>query len=92
MRKSFCFLLTSGFSVCFYVCFNDRQSNSPLVEVKIIVLKNLLKYCTLFQFRLISIVLNLFQACYCFLLEFPLWTDIFSLFCSLLNCPGNNSN
>lgn len=36
------------------VCFSDRQNNGPLVEVKIIALKNLFKYCILFQCRLIS--------------------------------------
>ena len=33
--KGFCFLLTSGFFVFFYVCFNDRQNNGTLVEIKI---------------------------------------------------------
>lgn len=54
MGKSFCFLLASGFFVFFCVCFSDRRNDSPVVDVKIIALKKLLKYSILFQFRLIS--------------------------------------
>jgi hypothetical protein len=86
------FPVASGFFVFFCICFSDRQNDSPLVEVKIIALKNYLNTVFYFRLDLFPIVLNLFQACYCFLLQFALHNDIFSLFCPLLNCPGNNSN
>lgn len=60
-------------SLSFLVCFSDRQDDSSLVEVKITALKEIHSN-TVFYFSLDSfpVVLNLFRARYCFLLQFPL--------------------